>query len=71
MAGKPETIRFPEGILLEVIPRGHAVRVAAIDPVTRTEIVFQAPATVSRREIDRLAEQKLRYRINRDREKIR
>lgn len=39
------------------------MRVSAVDPVSLTEVVFQAPASTSQHRIKELAAQKLRYVI--------
>jgi hypothetical protein len=53
---------MPEGeIILEIQRFGAALRVAAVDVATGTEVTFQAPVTASRASIERLAASKLRY----------
>ncbi len=51
---------MPE-ILIETKRIGAVLRVAAIDPVSGIEVVFQAPATTSREALQRLAASKLQY----------
>ena len=55
-----------DDILIETRRIGTALRVTAMHAPSGTEVVFQAPATASRHEIDRLAAAKLRYVLNRD-----
>lgn len=51
----------PREIILECIQVGHFLRVTAIDALTGTEIVFQAPAHTSPEEIRKLAINKMAY----------
>ena len=55
-------------IFLETQRIGAALRVTAIDAVTGTEIVFQAPATTSCASLQALAANKLRYVIKKQKE---
>ena len=48
-------------IILEVQRIGGTVRVTAIEANSGTEVVFQAPASTGRKEIERLAASKLHY----------
>lgn len=51
----------PRGIILEITHVGNAQKVTAIDPVTLTEVVFQAPINAPRAQVEKLAVQKLEY----------
>jgi hypothetical protein len=53
-----------DDILIETKRIGTILRVTAIDPVSETEVVFQAPVKTSRRDLERLAVNKLRYVIS-------
>ena len=66
----PEDIYLPE-VLFEFRRVGKAVRVVAIDPITKTEVTMIAPHAAGREEIKRTAARKLAYVIakNRDAEK--
>ncbi len=48
-------------ILIEIRRIGTALRVAAIDSATGTEVVFQAPGSLSEAAIRKLAADKLSY----------
>ncbi|MGI9509590.1 MAG: DUF6898 family protein [Geminicoccaceae bacterium] len=54
-------------ILLELTPAGNLIRVAAIDPATLTEVIFQAPLTADRAALTALARQKLAFVMGRKR----
>ena len=47
--------------LLEFVRQGNYVRIAAIDPVTGTEVVTVGDAKRSKKELTRVAVQKLEY----------
>ena len=53
-------------IYVEIIAAGNALRVAAVDAETGTELVFQVPAKTARAEIDRLARAKVEWKLARD-----
>jgi hypothetical protein len=56
---------MPAGeIIIETQRIGAALRVAAVDVATGTEVVFQAPISATRASINRLAANKLRYVMN-------
>ena len=48
-------------ILLETQRIGTALRVAAVDTASGTEVVFQAPAGISRVALEKLAVSKISY----------
>ncbi len=48
-------------ILIEIHRIGGILRIAAVDAVSGTEIVFQAPSSTSPSALQRLAASKLRY----------
>ena len=50
---------------LEITVVGNSVRVAAIDASTGEEVVFQAPRTTSRADLEKLAIQKLSWKMGR------
>jgi len=50
-------------VLFEFKQVGAAVRVAAIDAATGTEVTVMGPATASRNDLQRLALNKLRARL--------
>ena len=53
-------IYLPE-VLFEMRRVGRSVRVAAIDPITHTEIILVAPAKLSINDMKRVAARKLVY----------
>ena len=53
-------IYLPE-VLFEMRRVGRSVRVAAIDPITHTEVILVAPAKLSHNEMKRVAARKLVY----------
>lgn len=53
------------GILLEIMRMGNAQKVTAVDEATGTEVSFIAPLTASRLQIERLAQAKISYVVNR------
>lgn len=53
-------VYLPE-VLFELRQVGKSVRVVAIDPITRTEVVMVVPSKTTREEIKRVAAQKLAY----------
>ena len=55
-------VYLPE-ILLEIRRVGKSLRVIAIDPITRTEVIMITPAGTTRKEIKRHAARKLAYVI--------
>lgn len=57
----------PDEILLEITVLGGIQRVAAVDPATLVEVVFQAPLGADRRAIELLARRKLAFRLARER----
>lgn len=48
-----------EEILLECVQIGKVLRVAAVDPRTLVEVIFQAPAGTPLVDLERLARQRL------------
>jgi hypothetical protein len=62
------TDRKDEGreIYFEFTAIAGAVRVAAIDSVTGIEVTVMGPASASKRDLERLAVQKLKARLARD-----
>lgn len=48
-------------ILLELTAVGNLLRVAAVDPASLTEVVFQAPLGTDRATLAALAQQKLAF----------
>jgi len=50
-------------VYLEFQNVGNAVRVAAVDAATGTEVVIMGPATASQDELQRVAVQKLRTQL--------
>jgi hypothetical protein len=57
---EPKGVHLPE-ILFELRRVGRSVRVAAIDPVTATEVVMVGPAGHGTETLKRLAARKLAY----------
>ncbi len=55
-------IYLPE-VLFEMRRIGRSVRVAAIDPITQTEVILVAPAKLSVNDMKRVAARKLVYVI--------
>lgn len=53
-------------VILEFIPAGGAVRVAAIDAATGVEAVVMGPARAARADLERLALTKLARALERD-----
>jgi hypothetical protein len=53
------------GIILEIMRMGNAQKVTAVDEATGTEVSFIAPLTASRLQIERLAQAKIAYVVNR------
>ncbi len=66
---RPRTTPAEGPVYLELFPQGMALRVCAIHEASKLEVVFQAPITAGRREIDRLARLKLGYVLRRQRER--
>ncbi len=56
-------------VLLEFTRVGNAIKVCAVDPKTRTEVVIQGPATAGQETLRRTAINKLRYVLQRDYQK--
>jgi hypothetical protein len=52
-------------IILEFTPIGNLMRVAALDPITLTEVVFQAPLAADETTLTALARQKLAFALAR------
>jgi hypothetical protein len=48
-------------IFVEYTQIGHSMRVVAVDAETGTEVSFQAPLGISRKEMERVAVDKLMY----------
>ncbi len=53
-------VYLPE-VLFEMRRIGRSVRVAAIDPITGTEVVLVAPAKLNLKDMKRVAARKLAY----------
>lgn len=60
---RPATPAQPGEIYFEFQHVGKAVRVAAIDAKTGTEVVIMGPATASQDELQRVALQKLKTQM--------
>jgi hypothetical protein len=56
---------LPDEIIIETATVGGSLRVTAMDPVSLVEVVFQMPRTADLADIQRLARQKLAYRLKR------
>jgi hypothetical protein len=56
-------------IIIETRRVGKAFRVTAIDVESGTEVVFQVPVSLGRRDMQRLATSKMRYVLNKEKEK--
>ena len=54
-------------VYFEFIAVGSTMRVSAIDSVTGTEVVVMGPVNAAKADLERLALQKLKARLNRDR----
>ena len=54
---------LPDEIIIETVTLGGSQRVTAMDPASLVEVVFQAPLTADLADIQRLARQKLAYRL--------
>ena len=52
-------------VYVEFLPVGHQVKVSAIDPKTGVEVSIIGPADATEAELERVAIQKLRYRLKR------
>ncbi len=50
--------------IIECVQVGAILRVTAIDPVTGTEVTFQAPASLRPAELKQTAANKLKYVLN-------
>lgn len=53
-------VYLPE-VLFEIRRVGRSARVAAIDPITGTEVILVAPAKLSLKDMKRVAARKLAY----------
>ncbi len=62
----PEDVYLPE-ILIEYRRVGKMLRVIAIDPITRTEVIMITPADTTRKQMKRHAARKLAYVIAKNR----
>jgi hypothetical protein len=51
------------GVYFEFTPVGNVVKVAAVDAATGTEVSIVGPASASRADLEKLALQKLRARL--------
>jgi hypothetical protein len=47
--------------LIEFIPIGHAIKVCAVDPVTKIEVSIVGPTSAGEEELKRTAVRKLEY----------
>ena len=57
---RPEDVHLPE-VLIEMRRVGNSIRVAAIDPVSGTEVTMIAPHNADISDIKRVAARKLAY----------
>ena len=57
---RPDDVHLPE-VLIEMRRVGNAIRVAAIDPVSGTEVTMVAPHKAKISDIKRIAARKLAY----------
>jgi hypothetical protein len=55
-------------VLIECVRVGAILRVTAIDPVTGTEVTFQAPASLRPVELRQTAINKLKYVLKRNKD---
>ncbi len=62
----PEDVYLPE-VLIEYRRVGKMLRVIAIDPITRTEVIMITPADTTKKEMKRHAARKLAYVIAKNR----
>ena len=60
--GTPKDVYLPE-VLIEYRRVGRMLRVIAIDPITRIEVIMIAPLDATKNEIKRNAARKLAYVI--------
>ena len=60
--GTPKDVYLPE-VLIEYRRVGKMLRVIAIDPITRIEVIMIAPLDATKNEIKRIAARKLAYVI--------
>ena len=60
--GTPKDVYLPE-VLIEYRQVGKMLRVIAIDPITRIEVIMIAPLDATKNEIKRNAARKLAYVI--------
>ena len=58
---------LPGEVYFEFVPVGGVVKVSAIDAETGIEIAIMGPANASRGDLERLALQKLKARLARER----
>ncbi len=54
-------------VIFEFVAMGPQVKVSAIDVRTKKEVCLTVPARLPQNEMERLALQKLRYRMEKDR----
>lgn len=55
-----------DNVIIEFLPRGHFVKVSAMDPKTLTEVSIVGDARRGEAELKRAVLQKLRYVLERD-----
>lgn len=68
--GSSESGAIPDSaILVEMIPQGNFMKVTAMDQRTLTEVSIVGDASKDQDELKRLAAQKLRYVLDRDKPK--
>jgi hypothetical protein len=53
-------------VYIEFVPIGKQVKVSAIDPVTGVEVSIMGPTDAREEDLERIAIQKLRYRLRRE-----
>ncbi len=54
---------MPDEIIIETVIVGGSQRVTAMDPASLVEVIFQVPLSAGLADIQRLARQKLAYRL--------
>jgi len=60
-----ESPSTPDEMILEVVQIGNLLRVAAVDPETLIEVIFQAPLTANQATLAALARKKLAFALAR------
>lgn len=62
-------MNMPREVLIECVQIGTSIRVTAMDVETGTEVVFQAPVTASQATIKRIASDKMRFVLSKEKPK--